>query len=80
MKHAEAAEDPRQLGKRYWSELCDLVSMGEISRADARLVAADLFEGDPNILPVLKMRVWQHCIDNAVALAEIEEFRRYAGK
>lgn len=79
MKHAEAAKDPLQLGKRYWSELCELVSMGEISRVDAQLIAADLFEGDPNILPVLKIRVWQHCIDDAVALAEIEELRGYAG-
>ena len=80
MEDPGLTEGPGEVGDRYWRELCDLVAMGEISRSDARLVAADLFEGDPAVRPVLKQGVWRRCIDNEVALAEIEDLRRNAGR
>ena len=66
----------RELGECYWRELRELVDSGEVSLSFAQRIAADLFEGDPAIAPVLKHSVWLGCVNNIVALFEIEALRR----
>ena len=64
------------MGECYWQELCELVDAGEISVSIARRIADDLFEGDPSVAPVLKTRIWRSCVENSLALEEIEALRR----
>ena len=52
-------ETPRQLSRRYFHELQELVSQGEISAAIAQRILDDLFEpGDADQPPMIRGSVW----------------------
>jgi hypothetical protein len=73
----EAQEGPRQLGERFWHELCELVGSGEISNEFAQQLIEDMFEpmgeGEP---PVVKWSVWCAHVDEQQKLTDIWAQRR----
>jgi hypothetical protein len=75
----EAQEGPRQLGERFWHELCELVGSGEISNEFAQQLIEDMFEpmeeGEP---PVVKWSVWCAHVDEQQKLTDIWAQRRSA--
>ncbi|HEU4697421.1 MAG TPA: hypothetical protein VFR92_10725 [Sphingomicrobium sp.] len=72
MSSKEAQEGPRQLGERFWRELCELVAGGDISNAFARRLIDDIFEpmgeGQP---PVVKWSVWCAHVDEQQKLSDL---------
>ena len=76
MRDKETIEGPRQLGDRYWSELCDLVNQGEISPEFANRITDDLFEpAEKGEQPQLKWSSWCRYIEEQETLAAIYQIR-----
>lgn len=59
-----AIESQQELGERFWSELRELVELGEISPAFAERVIKDMFDPAPTgQMPLLRWSVWRAYVE-----------------
>ena len=76
MRKTDLVQDPVQLSKRCWRELCELVEQGEIDPEIAQRIRDDLFEagglGEP---PVLKTAAYRSQLEDLQRYAEVNRMR-----